>query len=94
MLYKALKKYVYGQEVPQGQVQAIRSLGQAIKEERTRCKMPQEFVAQPLGGEPAGGFKMGKRHRRPQHCQLAGAGPAVWGAGGGAAERDTLRVIR
>ena len=49
MLYKALKKYVYGQEVPQGQVQAIRSLGQAIKEERTRCKMPQEFVAQQLG---------------------------------------------
>ena len=49
MLYKALKKYVYGQEVPQGQVQAIRSLGQAIKEERTRCKMTQEFVAQQLG---------------------------------------------
>ena len=46
---KALRKYLKSEEVRK-ETKAIRkSLGEALKEHRTQCKMTQEFVAEHLG---------------------------------------------
>ena len=49
LLYKALRKYL--SSGPQRQESQIlrRSLGEVLKEHRTRCAMTQEFVAESLG---------------------------------------------
>lgn len=48
LLIKALRKYL-GTQTPSPETIAVRkSLGEAIKEHRTRCKMTQEFVAEHL----------------------------------------------
>ena len=48
LLIKALRKYL-GTQTPSLETIAVRkSLGEAIKEHRTRCKMTQEFVAEHL----------------------------------------------
>ena len=49
LVFKALNKYV--NSTPQRQEEAIlrRSLGEVLKEHRTRCGMTQEFVAESLG---------------------------------------------
>ena len=48
LLIKALQKYL-GTQTPSPETIAVRkSLGEAIKEHRTRCKMTQEFVAEHL----------------------------------------------
>ena len=49
LLIKALRKYLKSGETRK-ETQAVRkSLGEALKEHRTRCKMTQEFVAEHLG---------------------------------------------
>lgn len=49
LVFKALYKYLNSS--PQHQEEAIlrRSLGEVLKEHRTRCGMTQEFVAESLG---------------------------------------------
>jgi DNA-binding XRE family transcriptional regulator len=49
LLYRALRKYLNSS--PQRQEETIlrRSLGEVLKEHRTRCGMTQEFVAESLG---------------------------------------------
>ena len=48
LLIKALRKYL-GTQTPSLETIAVRkSLGEAIKEHRIRCKMTQEFVAEHL----------------------------------------------
>ena len=49
LLFKALQKYVNGK--PQRQEETIlrRSLGEVLKDHRTRCSMTQEFVAESMG---------------------------------------------
>ena len=49
MLFKALRKYLNSS--PQRQEETIlrRSLGEVLKEHRTRCGMTQEFVAESMG---------------------------------------------
>ena len=42
LIVKALKKYIASKEVRE-------SLGEALKENRVRCQMTQEFVAETLG---------------------------------------------
>ena len=49
LVFKALRKYL--NDSPQRQEETIlrKSLGEVLKEHRTRCAMTQEFVAESLG---------------------------------------------
>ena len=49
LLIKALRKYVKSGPVRQETASVRRSLGEALKDHRTRCMMTQEFVAEQLG---------------------------------------------
>ena len=49
LLVKALKKYIKTTEVRKEKNETKVSLGEALKEYRTNCKMTQEFVAESLG---------------------------------------------
>lgn len=49
LIVKALKKYVNSKEVREGKKAVAKSLGEALKENRIRCQMTQEFVAETLG---------------------------------------------
>lgn len=49
LLVKALRKYLHSGEIRKEKAAACRSLGEALKEHRTHCKMTQEFVAEHLG---------------------------------------------
>ena len=84
LLIKALRKYLKSGPVRQEKAEMARSLGEAIRYHRTRCKMTQEFVAESLG---VSGEQVGERHRRSQHLQPAGPGQALRSFGGGAAEK-------
>ena len=46
---KALRKYLRSGDVRKEKAAACKSLGEALKEHRTRCHMTQEFVAEHLG---------------------------------------------
>ena len=49
LLIKALRKYLKSEPVRKETAIVRRSLGEALKEHRTRCHMTQEFVAEHLG---------------------------------------------
>ena len=49
LVVKALKKYIRSKEVLEEKKAVAKSLGEALKENRVRCKMTQEFVAEMLG---------------------------------------------
>ena len=49
LLVRALRKYLRSEPVRKEKQEACRTLGEAIKFHRTRCKMTQEFVAEQLG---------------------------------------------
>lgn len=49
LLVKALKKYLRSGETRKEKAMFQKSLGEVLKEHRTRCKMTQEFVAESLG---------------------------------------------
>lgn len=49
LIVKALKKYVNSKEVREEEKAVAKSLGEALKENRIRCQMTQEFVAETLG---------------------------------------------
>lgn len=49
LLVKALRKYLRSGESRKETAAVRKSLGEALKEHRTRCKMTQEFVAEHLG---------------------------------------------
>ena len=46
---KALRKYIRSAETRKQKSELQKTLGQLLKEHRTRCKMTQEFVAESLG---------------------------------------------
>ena len=46
---KALRKYLKSAEARQEKKTVQKSLGAAIRDHRTRCKMTQEFVAESIG---------------------------------------------
>ena len=48
LIVKALKKYVNSKEVREEKKAVAKSLGEALKENRIRCQMTQEFVAEAL----------------------------------------------
>ena len=49
LLVKALKKYIASKEVRAEKSIVRKSLGEFLKENRLRCRMTQEFVAESLG---------------------------------------------
>ncbi len=49
LIVKALRKYVNSKEVREEKKAVAKSLGEALKENRVRCQMTQEFVAETLG---------------------------------------------
>jgi len=49
LLVKALRKYLQSGEIRSQKSEVCKSLGEALKEHRTRCQMTQEFVAEHLG---------------------------------------------
>lgn len=49
LIVRALRKYLRFGEVRKEKAQTCRSLGEALKAHRIRCKMTQEFVAEALG---------------------------------------------
>lgn len=49
LIVKALKKYVNSKEVREEKKAVAKSLGESLKENRIRCQMTQEFVAETLG---------------------------------------------
>lgn len=49
LIVKALKKYISSKEVREEKKAVAKSLGAALKENRLRCQMTQEFVAETLG---------------------------------------------
>ena len=49
LLVRALKKYIGSREVRDEMQAAKRTLGETLKEHRTRCRMTQEFEAEALG---------------------------------------------
>ena len=49
LVVKALRKYLRSEEVRKETAAVRKSLGEALKEHRTRCMMTQEFVAEHLG---------------------------------------------
>ena len=49
LIIKALKKYINSGEVRKEKKIIRKSLGELLKENRLRCKMTQEFVAETLG---------------------------------------------
>ncbi len=49
LLVRALLKYLRSGEVRKEKAETKRSLGEALRAHRTRCKMTQEFVAETIG---------------------------------------------
>lgn len=49
LIVKALKKYFNSKEVREEKKAVAKSLGEALKENRIRCQMTQEFVEETLG---------------------------------------------
>ena len=49
LLVRALLKYLRSGKVRKEKAETKRSLGEALKAHRTRCKMTQEFVAEAIG---------------------------------------------
>ena len=49
LICKALRKYIRSAGVRKDKESVKKTLGEAIKENRIRCKMTQEFVAEVLG---------------------------------------------
>ncbi len=49
LLIKALRKYLRSAPIRKEKAETAKTLGEALKQERARCKMTQEFVAESLG---------------------------------------------
>ena len=49
LVIRVLLKYIRSKDVREEKAKTRKSLGEALKEHRTRCKMTQEFVAEALG---------------------------------------------
>ena len=49
LIVKALRRYVNSKEVREEKKKTAKSLGEALKENRIKCQMTQEFVSETLG---------------------------------------------
>lgn len=48
LIVRALLKYIHSKDVRQEKMETRKSLGEALKYHRARCKMTQEFVAEAI----------------------------------------------
>lgn len=69
LVIKALRVYINSHEVREEKKATRKSLAEALRENRVRCKMTQEFVSETIGVSRPGGIQVGKRHLGPQHLQ-------------------------
>lgn len=91
LVIKALRVYINSHEVREEKKATRKSLAEALRENRVRCKMTQEFVSETIGVSRQAVSKWENGHLGPQHLQPDRAGQAVWYFGGRAAEkRGTL----
>ena len=88
LVVRALKKYLNSRPVHQeAEKNVCKSLGEVIRENRIRCGMTQEFVAQSLGVSRQAVSKWGKRNVRSVHIEPSVIGKTVSdGCGGTAGE--------
>ena len=49
LVFRALHKYINSKDIREEKTEIRKSLSETLKEERTRCKMTQEFVAESIG---------------------------------------------
>lgn len=49
LICRALLKYIKSKDIRQKKTETRKSLGEALKQHRTQCKMTQEFVAEAIG---------------------------------------------
>ena len=49
LIIRALLKYINSKDVRKDKSEVRRSIGQVLKQHRTRCKITQEFVAETIG---------------------------------------------
>ena len=49
LIARALLKYIKSKDIRHEKTEVKKSLGEAIKQHRTHCKMTQEFVAEAIG---------------------------------------------
>lgn len=49
LVFRALHKYINSKDVREEKTEVRKSLSEILKQERTRCKMTQEFVAEEIG---------------------------------------------
>ncbi len=49
LIIRALKKYIKSKDVRKEKAEVKRSLGETLRDCRTKCKMTQEFVAETIG---------------------------------------------
>ena len=49
LIARALLKYIRSKDVRKEKTETKKSLGEALRHHRTRCKMTQEFVAETIG---------------------------------------------
>lgn len=69
-----------------------KSLSEMLKENRTRCKMTQEFVAETIGVSRQAVSKWENGHLGAEHLQPDGAGKAVRHPGRGSAQGRGKRI--
>lgn len=94
LLIKALRKYLRSGEVRKEKSQLAKSLGETLKEERLRCQMTQEFVAESLGVSRQAVSKWESGASDPSTSNLLGVGQALWRLRGRpAAERTSIGRI-
>ena len=61
LVIKALRVYINSHEVREEKKATRKSLAEALRENRVRCKMTQEFVSGNHRCQPPGGIQVGKR---------------------------------
>ena len=71
LIVKALKRYILSKEVREEKKVVAKSLGQALKENRVRCQMTQEFVAEMLGVSRQSVFKWENGSSDPSTSNLS-----------------------
>ena len=87
LLIKALRKYLKSGPVRQEKAEMAKSLGEAIRYHRTRCKMTQEFVAESLGVSRQAVSKWESGTADPSTSNLLALAKLFGVSAGGAAEK-------
>lgn len=70
LIVKALKKYIGAKEVREEKREMRATLGEVLREERQRCQMTQEFVAESLGVSRQAISKWETGHAEPSTSNL------------------------